>query len=363
MNPITPAVALQIFELMPVAVLNFSVEGKVLYANRAAAVHPGKPAESMNNKAVIKLLLRDMALGKVKLPFVTDVELAGAVKVKGVFTHGFTGLETAFIETRTTTTLAKPKESVLAEVIALLKDDLALPLRQVSNALDKLPESPESTELQEAADALKQRINRTADLIAVFGDELLVTDDRIDLAELVASTCAELAPKAAQRKVNFAVKAPTDQLPPIYGNAKIIRRAVTECLENAIQHSRQQVGRSQPLVIRVGIALTGNYLLISITNLGAMPDQSKGIETRDSALGNSTTHAAGRLGLPLAERIVNLHGGNMRISAVGDDEVRVLLEFSTGNLHRGQAQLDIAQAQRYAADLAELMTRSKKETE
>jgi len=51
----------------------------------------------------------------------------------------------------------------------------------------------------------------------------------------------------------------------------------------------------------------------------------------------------------------------MRISAVGDDEVRVLMEFPTGAPQRAQSQLDIAQIQRYATDLAQLMSRRKKE--
>jgi hypothetical protein len=45
----------------------------------------------------------------------------------------------------------------------------------------------------------------------------------------------------------------------------------------------------------------------------------------------------------------------------GDDEVRVMLEFPTGAPIRGQARIDIAQAQRYAADLAQLMSRRRKE--
>ena len=118
------------------------------------------------------------------------------------------------------------------------------------------------------------------------------------------------------------------------------------------------------MVVKVTYNLTGEHVLISVRNLGAMPEESHGIETRDllaRGSGASAPESTGRLGLPLVRRIVGMHGGNMRMTAVGDDEVRVLMEFPTGAPQRGQAQLDIAQAQRYAADLAQLMSRRKKE--
>ena len=361
MATVNQTATLQIFDFVPVAVLNFGVDGKVTYANKAALKHPGKPAESMHNKPVIKSLARDLALGKLKFPFNSDVELAGGLKVKGVFVAGLTGLDIAFVEMGAgAAPPAAPKTSVLGDVIALMRDELGRPLRRMSGALDKLPETPESTEAQEAADALNQRMNRMMDLITVFGDELLVTTDRIDLVALVTSTCAGLETRAKARRVYFVIQPPADALPPIYGNAKIIQRAFTECFENAMQHSRQEVSSNQELAIRIGFTLTGQRVLISVNNLGVMPDESTGIETRDTFLTEKSARPAGRLGLPLVERIVGLHGGNMRMNAVGDDEVRVLLEFPTGAPVRGQAQLDIAQAQRYAADLAELMSRQKR---
>jgi len=58
---------------------------------------------------------------------------------------------------------------------------------------------------------------------------------------------------------------------------------------------------------------------------------------------------------------VGLHGGNMRMSIVDGEDTRVMIEFPTGAPQRGQANLDMEQAQRYAADLAQLMQRRKKE--
>jgi len=65
--------------------------------------------------------------------------------------------------------------------------------------------------------------------------------------------------------------------------------------------------------------------------------------------------------LPLVQRIVGLHGGQMRLSTTEQDTVQVLMEFPTDAPQRGQAELSVAQAQRYAQDLAQLMSRRKKE--
>jgi hypothetical protein len=51
----------------------------------------------------------------------------------------------------------------------------------------------------------------------------------------------------------------------------------------------------------------------------------------------------------------------MRMSIVDGEDTRVMIEFPTGAPQRGQANLDMEQAQRYAADLAQLMQRRKKE--
>ena len=68
-----------------------------------------------------------------------------------------------------------------------------------------------------------------------------------------------------------------------------------------------------------------------------------------------------RLGLPLIQRIVGLHGGQIRVNTSDQGMVQMLMEFPTGAPARGQASVGIAQAQRYAQDLAQLMSRRKKE--
>jgi anti-sigma regulatory factor (Ser/Thr protein kinase) len=166
-------------------------------------------------------------------------------------------------------------------------------------------------------------------------------------------------PKAQAKKVVLEVIDPEQTLPPLYGNSRIIRRAICECIDNAITHSRREVNSQQNLEVRIQYFLTGEHVLITVRNQGAIPED-KGIEVRE-AFAPASAPGNGRLGLPLVNRIVGLHGGNMRITSSVEDEVRVMLEFPTGAPQRGHDRLDLAQVQRYATDLAQLMSRRRKE--
>ncbi len=355
-----------LFDAMPLPMITFGVNGVATFANRAARLHPGKPVEAMSGRIVIKNLAQAITLGKVKLPYAAEVGVADGKKLKGQFMAGPSGLDIAFVA------LPEEKEEAQAgpgvqsrmgldQIIELLQDEVGPPMRKLTGMLGSLPESEEGNRLELAADELKERLRRLADLLAVFGEEAMMMDDRMDLGALVTQTLEDLKPKAVQSKVRFEVKPPSGTLPPIYGNARLIKRALFECFDNALTHSRREVKGGVDCAVQISYTLTGEHVLISVRNQGAIAPEDKGIETRDLFAARSPTQANGRLGLPLVNRIVGLHGGNMRMSIVDGEDTRVMIEFPTGAPQRGQANLDMEQAQRYAADLAQLMQRRKKE--
>lgn len=110
--------------------------------------------------------------------------------------------------------------------------------------------------------------------------------------------------------------------------------------------------------------MSGEHILVGVRNQGA--SQVKlGSKTDLQPFSAPGVAAAGealpRLGLPLIQRIVGLHGGQIRVNTSDQGMVQMLMEFPTGAPARGQASVGIAQAQRYAQDLAQLMSRRKKE--
>lgn len=352
-----------LFDAMPVTVMTFSVSGIVTYANATAKRHPGNPLETMNGNATIKALVADATLGKLKLPYTATIALENEISIEGQFMPGPAGLDIAFVAKAPTAEGGGAGQTPLRlkQIMGLLRDELMPPLSLLDRQLQTA--SAPNRGIALASQGVQQRIARLADLVEVFGNEVLDANDRIDPNVLIQNTCDELQAEANRLGVIFKTAGMASVLPPIYGNAKLLHRALIECLQNALTHSRKEVRGDQKLTVDIKLNCTGEHVLITIRNQGA----SKVVVNTQNPVppvGSTPTAEAGpRLGLPLAQRIVSLHGGQMRLSNKEDEgATQVLLEFPTGAPIRGQETLALSQAQRYAEDLAKLISRRKKET-
>jgi two-component sensor histidine kinase len=356
-----------LFDAMPVPLLTFAVSGLVTYANPAAKQHPGRPVETMSGNPVIKSLVAAATLGKLKLPYTAKIELAEGHHLAGQFMSGPAGLDIAFLAASDPDGAiaigSHPTPMKLKNVIELLRDELGPPMNLLMRQLQTLPVGGGHAGVEMASQALGQRLMRLADLIEVFGNEVLETGDRIEPLELIREVCAELGPRAEKMGVRFDIVEPRETLPPVYGNRKLIGRAFHECLENALVHSRKEVSSGQLLAVEIRFTLSGEHVLVAVRNRGASTLRIGGQDAPRPFVAPPPggSDSVPRLGLPLVQRIVSLHGGNLRLSAVDEDTTQVLMEFPTGAPLRGQEQLGITQAQRYAKDLAQLMSRRKKE--
>jgi signal transduction histidine kinase len=358
-----------LLDAMPWPMITLSLAEIVTYANTAARKHPGNPVQEMNGRPSIASSIRDFLTGKAKLPHALELKLANGHHLKGQFMPGPAGIggrEISFIETPTASGVeaSGPKRRSLSEIIDLLRHELQSPFKRLSDKLGDLPQTPQSERLENATNALKKRLHRLSDLVTVFGDEVIVANGRVELAHMVKTISKELESRATSMKIQFEVTEPNQTLPAIYGSARLIRRAFHECLDNALTYSQRDLNRQQLMPVKINYVMTGEHVLISVRNHGDLPEASLLPEIREpfpKASQENTSTSNGRLGLQLVQRIVELHGGRMRVSAVDDDEVKVMIEFPTGAPLRGQAKLDAAQTQRYSADLALLMSRRKKE--
>jgi anti-sigma regulatory factor (Ser/Thr protein kinase) len=144
-----------------------------------------------------------------------------------------------------------------------------------------------------------------------------------------------------------------------------MRAAFFECLNNAVIHAAKETGSDVQSTIEIRFTLSGEHVLVGIRNRGATQFRLNSKELLTPFSRPSTVTLANtprpRLGLPLVQRIVDLHGGHMRLNGSAGNEVSMLLEFPTGAPQREANQLSIAQAQRYAKDLAQLISRRKRE--
>lgn len=357
-----------LFDASPLPLLLFNVSGRVAFANKAALGHPGKPNEAMNEQSVIKQLIADATLGRVKLPYDANIQMVDGTLMHGRFMVGPSGLDIAFVMLPEEDEGYSTQGMKLKDVIELLQAEVTPPIQYLLSQVKALTPSGEP-KLSQAAEILQQRLSRLMDLVQVFGEDMVNSNDRIELPALVQTVCAELGPRVAEKGVTFKIAEPKQTLPPIYGNQRLLQRAFYECLDNAVTYSRKQTDAALGLDVEIRYTFAGQHILISIRNRGAtelkiVNQQKLRPFTEPSKVGLSTDDEkkeSPRLGLPLVQRIVALHGGNMRLNTVDTDTVQILMEFPTGAPVRGNKDLDKAQAEAYAKDLAQLMSRRKKD--
>ena len=161
-------------------------------------------------------------------------------------------------------------------------------------------------------------LNRLLELSALEGRSSLAITDRVDLVDIVSRAIDQARPPADLAAVTLAATLPAAPV-GVRGDAFILRSAVTNLLENAIDFS--------PAGSTVDIVLQEDGV-IAITDRGpGIPDYAKDkIFERFYSLKH---HAHGRkgtgLGLTLVKEAAELHAGSIRLDARPGGGTRALL--------------------------------------
>lgn len=248
-------------------------------------------------------------------------------------------------------------------LLHLLQHDLREPLAVAGKALRAAQAGASGVvdALCGSIDELLLTLNKLVDLASVWGSTALLANDRIEPWPLLLQVWGELQSLAQSRsiKVRFLAQGATESLATIYGSEPWLRRVFVECLDSALRSARPGV----TLVIE-HIQL-GPRALIVFRDCGvfaapssdsvSMPSPAKGTKPAARRLS-----ANDQIGFKLCQHIISLHGGQLREE--NEDGLRnFLIDLPTGAPHRNtaQSQIDVVQAERYAADLAALMVRAR----
>ena len=109
------------------------------------------------------------------------------------------------------------------------------------------------------------------------------------------------------------------------------------------------LGESQPV--------TSYFNWVRVHNSGAAPVGGPTTQAAFAPFGKNAGGPDGGLGigLPLAQRILELHGGMLRLRTDTDGLTEVTIQVPTGAPHQNLQRADMEQARKYAEDLARLM--------
>jgi signal transduction histidine kinase len=246
-----------------------------------------------------------------------------------------------------------------------IRTDVRDPLRSAKAALEVVNAQEGTAEMQALSDGVGQVlevVDKLVELATLWGSGTLFANDRIELWPLLQQVWAEIEPLALDRsvKVRFHAQAGTDSLATMYGSERWLKRVFVECLEAAVRATQRgsmleiehrQMGPRALIVFR-----DCGVFAARVTNGAGMPMPSQG---KPGAKNAPVLPAREQIGLKLCQHIVSLHGGHLR-EEHDDGQRNFMIELPTGAPHRDAGpQLDIAQAQRYASDLAALMTRAR----
>lgn len=341
MNP----TMIELFDELRPGLLWVGADAVVRYANRGGMRSTGlAPGRRIADAELARAVLATAVGGvprQLRLPVATRVDGAALAVLDCRVIPGLEG-DDAFvlIDGDAGPDAAEGVDALMQAIRQGLRDPLrascaALDLARQGDAADS---ALELEALFDRLDELLQSADRLVDLASLWSGGPLVDDERIELWPLLQEVWAEVEPLALSRqvRVRFTADAAASDKATLYGSRRWMRRVLVECLQGAV--------RAAP---------AGRLLDIEHLQLGARAR----IVLRETTLFRGGAPGADSVAHKLCRHVLALHGGRLREELDGPQR-HLVLEVPTGAPHRGDdPELAIAQAQRYARDLAELMGR------
>jgi len=183
------------------------------------------------------------------------------------------------------------------------------------------------------ADQLLQLITGILDVSLLESGNLRIERQPIDVAELLDSVVSGFVPQAGKRRI--VIEAPVPDVPHVVGDARKIRQVVWNLVANAVKFTREggsigveaEIGPLSPAdeVGRFGAPLQPGEMLgrygvrvrVRDTGIGISPEMQQHIFEPFFQVDSSSTREYGGtgLGLTLAKRYVEAHGGSIWVSS------------------------------------------------
>jgi two-component system, cell cycle sensor histidine kinase PleC len=185
-------------------------------------------------------------------------------------------------------------------------------------------------DIHSAADHLLNIITDILDLSKADVGKLVLSEESVDLCESVDQACRLLREKAAEASLRLSFTRPDGTL-TLWADQRLVKQVILNLLSNAIKFTQAGGAVSVRLA---ACASQGCDLTVSDTGIGiAEPDLGKVLEPFvqvESAL--TRKHGGTGLGLPLAKKIMELHGGTLIIASALGVGTEVTVRFPPGRL-------------------------------
>ena len=178
-------------------------------------------------------------------------------------------------------------------------------------------------------------VNDILDIARAEAGKLQLNEDEIDLAHLVMQTSRFIRELAAKSNVEFHTKA-SDDLPHFRGDEVKLRQILLNLLGNAVKFTPA----GGQVILSVNRSANGGVLIdVSDTGIGIPEDK---MELAMSPFGQIDSKLSRKfegtgLGLPLTKRLVELHGGTIKIVSEVAEGTTVSVLLPASRVIAGQA--------------------------
>ena len=164
-----------------------------------------------------------------------------------------------------------------------------------------------------AGEHLLALINNVLDISKIQAGKVSLKEEPIDLRETVQGSLTAVAAQALKNKVTLQVQLP-EMLPPVHADAVAMRQILINLLSNAVKFTPEG-GEVTVSVERPGDGSLA--LVIADTGIGMTEDEIAIAFEPFRQVENALTKKfeGTGLGLPIARRLVELHGGRLEIAS------------------------------------------------
>lgn len=208
----------------------------------------------------------------------------------------------------------KATEKLKSEILANVSHELRTPLTSIIGMAEMLMEEADGPITEEQREhlgliaqggaRLLEAVSSMLDLSRIQSHQMCLAKHKFDLGRVVGETVQNLDP-LPETKVEVAM---SREVTGVYGDERQIRLVVRHLLDNAVKFTKR--GK-----ISIGAEKTGEMLRICVedTGIGIPRDRQKEIFNSFTQADGSITreHEGLGLGLAIARRIVELHGGRL----------------------------------------------------
>jgi two-component system, OmpR family, sensor histidine kinase KdpD len=222
-------------------------------------------------------------------------------------------------------------------LLAAISHDLRTPLTVLigtAAAMERCDDVPhlqrDAQRLRQEAEALNALVTNLLDMARLQANGVAVKREWHSLQEIVGSALARLATPLASFQVVVDVDT---QLPLVWVDATLLERVLVNVLDNAAKYGVAQSPAAARLDIKATVepATDDWNVSVSVRDYGpGIPADAVETLFQPFRRGHTEGHITGvGLGLALAERIMQAHGGSITASNVAPDGAEFVIQFFT----------------------------------